>query len=700
MLAPLPHNGTALSLIGDAARLLGEERPFAARVQELMAQLHRSIAFRDARLTCWPHGDGPAGPADQYVDLDGWRDAWDDDLLNAVAERRTALRRPIGAELWYYGAPIVWAGQLWGAIELRAPGPDALGARDQALIGTLLPMIAAAIITERGGALARAGAAPLARPGELSAGQRSALAEIGAELEEPSDLNALLAALLRWSLDSTGAEAGSISLIDHERQEVVLQAYQGYSVAPLGQDALGQPQRRRAWEQTIVGKVARDGRAVLLRDVSKDRDHQPVVPEVRAELVFPITHAGLALAVLQLDSPRAAAFGEGEVAFIRALCEAAVQPIRRALRTQELLEASTQLSQVFSSMPTGLALLDMQGRVLRHNPAWLSVWGLGPLELNGSFQVPWDLVPLLLPRLAEPLALTDFAAAGQRSPTEILSAMVQLRGPHQELQILSVPTSDSLAQLTGRLWVVSDVTREREADRVKSEFVSVVSHELRTPLTSILGYTELLLARDFAPKEQKEFIKTVYDEASHLSQIVEDLLGVSRLESGRVRINQWVVSMRQLISEVIAQINIHLTSRHRMVIDLPPQLPPAYVDRDKVKQILFNLLTNAVKYSPKGGEITMSAVELEALPEDHPPGRWLRVAVTDQGIGIAAEDLPRIWERFYRVDNSNTRRIGGTGLGLSIVKSLVELHGGKIGFSSEPGKGTTFWVEQIVHDKR
>ena len=201
--------------------------------------------------------------------------------------------------------------------------------------------------------------------------------------------------------------------------------------------------------------------------------------------------------------------------------------------------------------------------------------------------------------------------------------------------MLSVPTRDSLGQLTGRLWVVSDVTREREADRLKSEFISVVSHELRTPLTSILGYTELLLAREFAPAEQREFVKTVYNEANHLSQIVEDMLGISRLEAGTVKLNQWVVSMRQLIGEMTAQLSHHLSARHRMVIHIPNQLPPAYVDRDKVKQILFNLLINAAKYSPRGGEIALSIEEAAELPADHPPGRFLLVTVRDQGIGIA-----------------------------------------------------------------
>jgi signal transduction histidine kinase len=140
----------------------------------------------------------------------------------------------------------------------------------------------------------------------------------------------------------------------------------------------------------------------------------------------------------------------------------------------------------------------------------------------------------------------------------------------------------------------------------------------------------------------------------------------------------------------MSQIKIQLTNRHRLVVDIPAQIPPVYVDRDKVKQILFNLLTNAVKYSPAGGEVTLSIREPAALPPDHPPGSFLLVKVTDQGMGIPEVDLPHIWERFYRVDNSNTRRIGGTGLGLFIVKGLVELHGGRIWVTSAVGRGSVF----------
>jgi signal transduction histidine kinase/GAF domain-containing protein len=702
MLALPPTTEASLPVLSAVARLLAGERSFAARISDLFVLLRDAVQFHDGRLVCWLDATDPATLREQFFTPTGWPYPWNDELTAQVSERSVPVRltAPIRvmldgvapelpSEITYLGLPILWEGRLWGVLELRAAGASAFGASEQAFLAALVPLLAAAIAVEGSGGQVRT---LQRRPGELTNHQEGLLSELRSELEAPLSLEALLALLLRWALESTGAEAGALSLVDHERGEVALQIYEGYTREPFNTELYGEVRRRWSWNIGVIGKVARSGRSVLLRDVSQDPDFQPGSPEIRAELALPILHDGRALAVLLLDSPRSAAFGDSEVAFAHALCAVVTQPLRRALRYQELLEASTQLGQVFSSIPNGLALLDSQGRLLRHNAAWPNVWGLGPVVLEDDFNMPWDLVPMLLARLVDPMGLTEFCAAGQSKPAELQTTTILLRDPHQELQVLSAPTRDTQGQLTGRLWVVSDVTRERESDRLKNEFISVVSHELRTPLTSILGYTELLLARNFAPAEQREFVKTVYDEANHLSKIVEDLLGASRIEAGTIKLNQWVVSLRQLIGELTAQLNIHLSSRHRLVIQIPQQVPPAYVDRDKVKQILFNLLTNAAKYSPRGGEILLSVEETAALPADHPPGRFLLLTVRDQGIGIAAEDLPRIWERFYRVDNSNTRRIGGTGLGLSITRSLVELHGGRIWVESVAGKGTSFFV--------
>jgi signal transduction histidine kinase len=599
--------------------------------------------------------------------------------------------------LAYVGAPIIWGERLWGVLELRAAPERTRAAATHELLRALLPQLAAAIARDDPAAAAEPPAPLVPASTSLPTSpphdglHQQLLAALGQELEEPLTLHTLLTLLLRWTLDTVGAEAGAICLVDHESSELVMQAYEGYPPDVLETDLRGNPRQRWSLERGLAGRVARSGRAMLVRDVTQEPDLCLTASHLRAELAVPIAVRSHVLAVLVLDSPRSAAFGDEELAFVSMLCERAAQPLHRAITYQAWVETSTQLGQVFTSLPTGLALLDMNGRLLRANPAWALTWGLN--EHNGPvpFHVPLDLMTELLPRLREPMQLTDFCARGQDRPHDVHVLTIHLESPAQELQVFSVPTRDSLDRLTGRLWMVSDITREREVERLKSEFVSVVSHELRTPLTSILGYTELLLARSFAPDEQKQFVQTVYDQAAHLSKLVEDLLSLSRLDSGNLKLNRWKVSIHQIVNELTSQLGE--PTHHRLVFHSSPALPPVYVDRDKVKQVLFNLLTNAIKYSPMGGEVELHTQEAttDHLPPDHPAGQWLRVSVRDQGIGIAPEELPRIWDRFYRVDNTNTRRIGGTGLGLSIARALVELHGGRIGVASEPGQGSVFW---------
>jgi signal transduction histidine kinase len=739
---------SSLDTLAAISRALHERRPLAARMQAVFVLLREAAPFRDARLTCWLQSARPGALRQQFYARDGWPYAWDESLTRQVALSQqvrqqelvlgapSPAQRPAAAlpvvQAAYMGAPVLWGGRLWGVLELRAPVDRPLGVALEMVLA-LLPQLAAAIAEEgeRVGATGGGALPALATADRLVPSATAATLDVlSREMEGLASLHALLDTALRCAMETTGAEAGSISLVDHERGELALYAEQGYGHdAAVALGLQGGPPARWGWGTGVAGRVARTNRAVLLRDVTQDPDFRPPqfygASTSRAELAAPISEGGEALAVLVLDSPRSAAFGDDALAFVDALCGRVARPLRRTLRYQQALETSTQLGQVFSSLPTGLALLDLNGRVLRANPAWPRVWGLSEDgERNGAFHVPIDLVDALLPRLADPLKLTEFCAAAQRAPGEIKEDLVRLNNPTRELQLLAAPTRDSLGQLTGRLWAVSDVTREREVDRLKNEFVSVVSHELRTPLTSILGYTELLLAREFERDDRRQFVQTVYDQATHLSQLVEDLLNASRIDAGQITLNRWVLRLSQVVSEMTKQLNSAFDdlSRHRLVINLPEALPPVFVDRDKVKQILFNLLTNAVKYSPQGGEVALEAIEARpqprdapppaprergstplfnvqppppgaprgTLPPEHPPGRWILLSVRDHGMGIAPDDLPRIWERFFRVDNTNTRRIGGTGLGLSITRALVELHGGRIWAQSELGRGSTF----------
>jgi signal transduction histidine kinase len=707
-----------LSLLAQATGILQAAQPLAARADGLLRLLQAVLPCADARLTCWRQSAQPGAQQCRFRVGDTEGDglpAWDDALM-----RRTVLAGRLVCQsfdvldpdapnpetapaLAYVGAPIIWGERLWGVLELRAAPERARAATTHELLRALLPQLAAAIAGDdtadhAAAPLVPAGAQP-APPALHDGPHQQLLAALGQELEEPLTLHPLLALLLRWTLDTVGAEAGAICLVDHESSELVMQIYEGYPPDVLETDLRGNPRQRWSLERGLAGRVARSGRAMLVRDVAQEPDLCLTAAHLRAELAVPICVGSHVLAVLVLDSPRSAAFGEDELAFASMLCERAAQPLHRAMTYQTWVEKSTQLSQVFTSLPTGLALLDMNGRLLRSNPAWALTWGLGEREEQVPFHVPLDLMTELLPRLREPMQLSEFCARGQDRPHDVHMLTLHLIDPVQELQVYSVPTRDSLDRLTGRLWMVSDITREHEVERLKSEFVSVVSHELRTPLTSILGYTELLLARSFAPDEQKQFFQTVYDQAAHLSKLVEDLLSLSRLDSGNLKLSRWKVSIHQVVGELTSQLGE--LAHHRLVIHSSAALPPVYIDRDKVKQVLFNLLTNAIKYSPMGGEVELHTQETTAadLPPDHPPGQWLKVSVSDQGIGIAPEELSRIWDRFYRVDNTNTRRIGGTGLGLSIAQALVELHGGRIGVESEPGQGSTFWFTLPLYEE-
>ncbi len=696
----------ALALLAEATHCLYGAQPLQQRMHRLFELLRVSLRFRDARLTCWLQSATPGTVRQQYYSTAGWPYPWDDALTRQVAlagamETRTIVvsntavvdsHLPVG-QAAYLGAPIYWSGRLWGVLELRAEHGHSFGPASRELITALLPQLAIAIAQEG----QRLPAPPAgASDGETPTGltldprrQRQLIA-IDTRLEEMLGVHELLSLLLRRALESTGAEAGAVALVDHELGELVLQVYEGYPDERWA-GLPAQSRQRLSWEAGLAGRAARLGRALLIRDVTLQPAMLPAGHGARAELAAPILVDGRAAAVIVLDSPRSNAFGEAELAFVRALCDRAAHPLRRAIHYQDALENANFLGQVFASLPTGLALLDSNGKVLRANPAWYALFGLNG-HSRTPFHVSLDLVETLLPRLQEPLTLTEFCTSGQRTPSQSRLLRMRLVNPTQELQVLSVPTYDSQQQVTGRLWAVSDVTREGEAERLKTEFVSIVSHELRTPLTSILGYTELLLNREFTADERRQFISTVYIEASRLSQLVEDLLNFSRLEAGKVVLNQWVTSLNSIVAELTTQLHTQLAN-HKLLLDVAPQLPPAYIDRDKVKQIIFNLLTNAIKYSPNGGEIALELHEAhpEQLPADHPPGRFVLIGVHDQGIGIAPEDLARIWERFYRVDNTNTRRIGGTGLGLSISKALVELHGGRIWAESELGNGSSFY---------
>jgi signal transduction histidine kinase len=234
----------------------------------------------------------------------------------------------------------------------------------------------------------------------------------------------------------------------------------------------------------------------------------------------------------------------------------------------------------------------------------------------------------------------------------------------------------------GRLFVMRDITRESEAERMRSAFVATVSHELRSPLTAIAGYTDTLInAGPWDSTTEREFLEIIAQSAAKLAGLVDNLLDAAKVEAGVLRVEREPVRLERIAHQVLAH-RRNLAPDHILGLDAEPGLPLAEADPIRVEQVIANLVDNAIKYSPDGGPVEVS---LRAS------GDAIRVGVSDRGIGLTPDQAERLFERFYRADTSLRRTTRGVGLGLFICRSLVEAQGGRIWVESRPGGGSTFW---------
>src|SRR5438270_2437653 len=255
-----------------------------------------------------------------------------------------------------------------------------------------------------------------------------------------------------------------------------------------------------------------------------------------------------------------------------------------------------------------------------------------------------------------------------------------------QIELHAVATKNDAGEITGALVLFHDITELKKMDQIRRDFVANVSHELRTPLSILRGYIETLLDNPKTPHEELLRILRVMERHSNrLEQLGEDLLTLAQLESGNPDLQLGIVDLSEFLREMIRDWEEKLVTKQlSIVVDIPPTLSPIRADRTRLQEALYNLLDNAVKYSREHGEIRVSARQSDSEIE---------LSVSDKGIGIAKEDLPRIFERFYRADKARSPdKVRGTGLGLAIVKHIAQLHGGRVEAESELGKGTTIRV--------
>ncbi|WP_246944012.1 ATP-binding protein [Bacillus pinisoli] len=366
--------------------------------------------------------------------------------------------------------------------------------------------------------------------------------------------------------------------------------------------------------------------------------------------------------------------------------EALAKQITISLERIKLYEESEQdriLTQdIMNTIHEGIQLVDVTGKIIQVNTNFCDLIGCNhSRELENAELKEWMNRFSVIEEEREGLAKFFYDVI--KGHHEVDTYRYQTKQPNQRvIQVYFEPLTKGKVKF-GTVFVHRDITKEFEVDKMKSEFVSTVSHELRTPLASVLGFTELMLHKELKPERQQKYLTTIYNEANRLTSLINDFLDVQRMESGKQTYEKKYEDLMPIIEQVVQTQKVNLTS-HQIHVRNETSSTTVLGDRDKIAQVFMNLISNAIKYSPDGGEINITVYEQDNL---------LKVAIEDQGLGIPSEAIPHLFTKFYRVDNSDRRRIGGTGLGLSIVKEIMKAHRGDITVASELKKGSTFTVQ-------
>jgi two-component system, OmpR family, phosphate regulon sensor histidine kinase PhoR len=346
------------------------------------------------------------------------------------------------------------------------------------------------------------------------------------------------------------------------------------------------------------------------------------------------------------------------------------------LRLASLDAERARLEATLTQMTDGVLIADSQGRIQMTNPAAEKLFGEGETLVGKSVSIA----------LRHHQLIETWRKCQQSG--EVQSDSVELPATRKFLQLIAIPDQHA----GGAILLVQDLTRIRRLETVRRDFISNVSHELRTPLASLKALTETL--QDGAledPSAAHRFLGRIQTEVDALTQMATELLELSRIESGQVPLELKPISPAKLLSSAADRMNMQAERAGLiMQVDCPADLPLIRADLPRLEQVLVNLIHNAVKFTPPGGEVALSASTKPLALQGRGVGGEgaILFSVRDTGPGIPADDLPRIFERFYRVDRSRTG--GGTGLGLSIARHLIEAHGGRIWAESREGEGSTF----------
>ncbi len=451
----------------------------------------------------------------------------------------------------------------------------------------------------------------------------------------------------------------------------------------------------------LVGRVWQSGVAAYLDDLAAE-DYEQAGAErragLRAAVAFPLIGGGSTIGVIELLAREVRHTESDLLSMLSTIGIEIGQFIQRAATAQALSRSEADHRAIYERSPIGIARVSSEGELLEGNPALLQM-------------LEHDIETMRSQAWPDLLRAYD-QAAGRARLAPLLAGITDQRG----VQIRAATgggrwlwlqlTATSIPDMSGRpehmLVMVEDVTTVREAqdrlaealdaqrgafatleklDRTKTEFLSIVSHEFRTALTGIQGFSELIRDGGLETDEVRAYGGYIFNDADRVNRLIGDMLDLDRMESGRMSIRLADVDINEVMSDVMARASSSSAVIAEFKADLDPRLPIVTGDRDRLVQVVTNLVNNAVKYSPDGGTVTLST---------RADGGFALVSVTDTGLGIPADEIEHVFERFRRVRSGAAQSIPGTGLGLTIVKQIVEMHGGKIWVESAVGHGSAF----------
>ena len=538
--------------------------------------------------------------------------------------------------------------------------------------------------------------------------QLETIGQVSRYISAVLDLNRLLPEVVDL-IKQLGYSHVHIFLVELESGEVVFQAGAGQTGRAIAEQG---GMRLKIGQQGIVGWVAGHGESLLVQDVSQEPRYvsNEVLPHTRAELAVPLKLGDDVMGVLDVQSDQLYAFDDDDLFILQTLADQTALAIRNARNFQEAQNLTRSLERrveertaelqvalrqqeieaektraIVEGITDAVIVFDPEDRVTSANPAVERVLEL-PLTSHLGTRLHDVVVQERDSEVAESAltVFTAFVSSKQKIQQGAALAECKFKLGDKVIDASFAPVVPQEGKPLSIVAVFRDVTRQARIDQLKEEFISVAAHELKTPMTALQGYTELLLSESVGKitPMQEDFLQIIKTNVERLADLANDLLDVERIEAGTVQLQIQELHLADLVDEVVVFFQTKVEHKGlNLMVEVPRDLPVIWGDRGRLVRLLTNLMDNACKYTPGGGQVGIAARQVDGK---------IQVDVMDTGIGISRQDQEQLFSRFFRADNPLIREIGGTGLGLSIAKSIVSLHGGEIWMDSELGRGSTF----------